>query len=55
LGDFIDVVFVATLTIPPYVFGRIARKLAMQSEQLARQQALIRDEAVHAERDRIAR
>ena len=26
--DFTDVVFVATLAIPPYVFGRISRKLA---------------------------
>jgi signal transduction histidine kinase len=53
--DFTDVVFVSSLAIPPYVFGRITRKLALQSEQLARQQALIRDEAVRAERDRIAR
>jgi len=53
--NFTDVVFVATLAIPPYVFGRISQKLALQSEQLARQQALIRDEAVRAERDRIAR
>jgi signal transduction histidine kinase len=53
--DFTDVVFVSALAIPPYVFGRISRKLALQSEQLARQQALIRDEAVRAERDRIAR
>lgn len=50
-----DVVFVTALAIPPYVFGRISRKLAVQSEQLARQQALIRDQAVRAERDRIAR
>ncbi len=53
--NFTDVVFVSTLAIPPYVFGRISRKLALQSEQLARQQSLIRDEAVRAERDRIAR
>jgi signal transduction histidine kinase len=37
------------------VFGRITRKLGVQSEQLAHQQALIRDQAVRAERDRIAR
>jgi signal transduction histidine kinase len=37
------------------VFGRISWKLAVQSEQLARQQGLIRDQAVRAERDRIAR
>ncbi|HEY4569995.1 MAG TPA: histidine kinase [Kribbella sp.] len=53
--DFTDIVFVTTLALPPYVFGRISRKLAVQSEQLERQQALIRDEAVRAERDRIAR
>jgi signal transduction histidine kinase len=53
--DFTDVVFVASLALPPYVFGRITRKLAVQSKQLARQQALIRDEAARAERDRIAR
>ena len=40
---------------PPYLFGRITRRLAVQSELLARQQELIRDEAVRAERDRIAR
>jgi signal transduction histidine kinase len=53
--DFTDAIFVATLTIPPYVFGRISRKLAVQSEQLAHQQGLIRDQAVRAERVRIAR
>ena len=53
--DFTDVVFVSTLTLPPYIFGRISRKLALQSEQLERQQTLIRDQAVRAERDRIAR
>jgi signal transduction histidine kinase len=53
--NFTDVVFVTTLAIPPYIFGRISRKLALQSEQLALQHALIRDEAVRAERDRIAR
>jgi signal transduction histidine kinase len=53
--NFTDVVFVATLAVPPYVFGRISRKLALQSEQLRRQQGLIRDEAMSAERDRIAR
>jgi signal transduction histidine kinase len=37
------------------VFGRISRKLAVQSEQLARQQGFIRDEAMRAERDQIAR
>lgn len=50
-----DVVFVAAVALPPYVFGRITRRLAVQSEQLTRQSALLRDEAVRAERDRIAR
>ena len=50
-----DVVFVLSLAVPPYVFGRISRKLALQSELLAQQQALIRDQAVREERDRIAR
>ena len=50
-----DVVFVCVLSLPPWVFGRITRKLAEQSQQLARQQELIRDQAVREERDRIAR
>ena len=54
-NDFTDVVFVLSLAIPPYVFGRVSRKLAEQSELLERQQALIRDQAVRDERDRIAR
>jgi signal transduction histidine kinase len=53
--DFTDVVFVSALTIPPYVFGRVTRKLAVQSERLEQQQAVIREQAVRAERDRIAR
>jgi hypothetical protein len=31
------VVFVTALTLPPYVFGRISRKLALQSALLRRQ------------------
>jgi signal transduction histidine kinase len=54
-NDATDAVFVLALAIPPYVFGRVSRKLAEQSEQLKRQQALIRDQAVRDERDRIAR
>ena len=53
--DITDVVFVAALSLPPWFFGRITRRLAVQSEQLARQAELLRDEAVRAERDRIAR
>ena len=50
-----DVVFVLALVSPPFAFGRISRTLAEQSEQLAAQQELIRDQAVREERDRIAR
>jgi signal transduction histidine kinase len=53
--DVTDVVFVSALLLPPYIFGRITRKLAEQSEQLERQQEQIRDQAARAERDRIAR
>lgn len=53
--DLTDVVFVGTLAIPPYVVGRIARKLAEQNALLSRQAELIRDQAVREERDRIAR
>lgn len=50
-----DVVFVLSLAVPPYVFGRIVRRLDDQRRQLAEQQSLIRDQAVAAERERIAR
>lgn len=55
LVDPTDVVFLLSLAIPPYAFGRIARRMAEQSEQLVRQQAQLRDQAVQEERDRIAR
>lgn len=54
-GDATDVVFILSLAVPPYVFGRISRRLAEQSEQLARQSEQLRDQAVREERDRIAR
>ena len=54
-NDWTDVVFVLSLAIPPYVFGRISRKLAEQSELLAAQSGQLRDQAVRDERDRIAR
>ena len=53
--NFSDVVFAGTLAVPPYLFGRISRKLALQSELLARQSEQLRDQAVRDERDRIAR
>lgn len=54
-NDWTDLVFILSLAVPPFVFGRISRRLAEQSELLRQQQALIRDQAVREERDRIAR
>ena len=53
--DWTDVVFFLALAVPPYVFGRVARRLADQGELLRRNQELVRRAAVRAERDRIAR
>ena len=53
--DVSDVVFVLSLVAPPYILGRIARRLADQKELLEERQELIRREAVRNERDRIAR
>ncbi len=53
--NFSDVVFVATLLVPPYVFGRLVRRLATQKELLEEREELVTREAVRAERDRIAR
>jgi signal transduction histidine kinase len=53
--DVTDVVFVAALVLPPYVVGRITRRLAVQAEQLRAQQAALTELAVRDERDRIAR
>ncbi|HEY5879056.1 MAG TPA: histidine kinase [Nakamurella sp.] len=57
-----EVVFVVALMAPPYVLGRLTRRLAVQNDQLAEQSArlaayqeTIRAEAVAAERARIAR
>ena len=54
-ADVTDVLFVLALAVPPFVFGRITRKLAEQSAQISRQAEQIRQQAVRAERDRIAR
>jgi signal transduction histidine kinase len=53
--DWTDVVFVLSLAVPPYVFGRIVRRLDEQGRLLVAQQQTIRDQAVQSERDRIAR
>jgi len=50
-----DVVFVLSLLLPPYIFGRLARRFAEQAALLEQQQEIIRREAVRGERDRIAR
>jgi signal transduction histidine kinase len=50
-----DVVFVAALICPPYVFGRITRQLSSQKALLEERAELVRREAVRDERDRIAR
>lgn len=53
--DWTDAVFVLSLAVPPYVFGRIVRRLDEQRLLLTAQQELIRDQAVTGERERIAR
>jgi signal transduction histidine kinase len=50
-----DIFFVGALMTPPYVLGRITRRLADQTVRLAAQQEAIRREAVRAERARVAR
>lgn len=60
--DITDVVFIAAIAFPPYIFGRVMRtlaersaRLAEQAELLARLQATVRADAIAAERARIAR
>ncbi len=43
------------LLVPPFVFGRVARKLDEQTRLLEEQQEALQQQAVRAERDRIAR
>ncbi len=50
-----DIVFVLALTSPPFVLGRLTGKLADQAYQLEAQQEIVKRQAVHEERDRIAR
>jgi len=54
-NDVTDVFFVTSLLVPPYVLGRVTRRLAEQTEELERQQDLVREQAVRDERQRIAR
>jgi signal transduction histidine kinase len=53
--DITDVMFVLALGIPPFLFGRVTRRMADQSELIARQSEQLREQAVREERDRIAR
>jgi signal transduction histidine kinase len=53
--DVTDVMFVLSLAVPPYIFGRVSRRLGEQAELLERQSEQLRDQAVRDERDRIAR
>lgn len=50
-----DAVLVLALAAPPYVVGRIARRLADDNDLLRREQELLRRRAVRDERDRISR
>lgn len=54
-NDITDVFFIGALLIPPFVFGRVARKLDEQTTLLEAQQAVIQEQAAHDERARIAR
>lgn len=54
-SDITDLFFVGSLLVPPFVFGRVARKLDEQTRRLEEQQALIRYQAAQDERARIAR
>jgi signal transduction histidine kinase len=50
-----DAFFVTALLLPPYILGRLTRRLAEQAAQLESQQQYVKDEAARAERARIAR
>ncbi len=54
-NDITDVFFVGALLVPPFIFGRVARKLDEQTELLKEQQAVIQQQAARDERARIAR
>lgn len=54
-SDITDLFFVGALLVPPFVFGRVARRLDEQTTLLEAQQAALQQQAVQGERDRIAR
>jgi len=53
--DIGDVFFVSALIVPPYVFGRVVHRMAVQKALIEDREELVKREAVRAERDRIAR
>jgi signal transduction histidine kinase len=53
--DITDAFFVGALLIPPFLFGRVARKLDQQTRLLEEQQEALQRQAVRDERNRIAR
>jgi signal transduction histidine kinase len=53
--DWSDVAFVMILAAPPFVLGRVVRRLDAQKLALEEAQELVRREAIRDERDRIAR
>jgi len=54
-NDVTDLFFVGSLLVPPFIFGRVARKLDEQTRLLEEQQAVIQRQAARDERARIAR
>lgn len=54
-NDITDLFFVGSLLVPPFIFGRVARKLDEQTRRLEEQQAIIQQQAASDERARIAR
>jgi len=50
-----DVIFVLALASPPYVLGRVMRRVSEQNQALERAQGIVREQAIRDERDRIAR
>ncbi|MFP5371402.1 MAG: sensor histidine kinase, partial [Actinomycetes bacterium] len=55
LASWADAVFAVAVAAPPYLIGRVVRRLAEQSAELRRQQELVRAAAVREERGRLAR
>jgi signal transduction histidine kinase len=53
--DWSDVAFVMILATPPFVLGRVVRRLDAQKQALEEAQEIVRHEAIRDERDRIAR